>query len=66
LVFVFFQRFSKAAEDVKNLNTTPNEEELLELYALYKQGLVGDVNTGKCPCRNVTQNAKSMTELHVE
>lgn len=39
------ERFSKAAEDVKNLNTTPSEEELLELYALYKQALVGDVNT---------------------
>jgi diazepam-binding inhibitor (GABA receptor modulating acyl-CoA-binding protein) len=42
-----FQRFTKAAEDVKNLNATPTDEELLELYALYKQGLVGDVNTGK-------------------
>ncbi|XP_023706414.1 acyl-CoA-binding protein [Cryptotermes secundus] len=39
------ERFNKAAEDVKNLNATPNEEELLELYALYKQSLVGDVNT---------------------
>ncbi|KDR20995.1 Acyl-CoA-binding protein-like protein, partial [Zootermopsis nevadensis] len=39
------QRFIKAAEDVKTLKTSPNEDELLELYSLYKQGSIGDVNT---------------------
>lgn len=37
-------RFNKAAEDVKNLKERPSDEELLELYALYKQGCVGDCN----------------------
>ncbi|XP_069683840.1 acyl-CoA-binding protein-like [Periplaneta americana] len=39
------ERFNKAAEDVKNLKTQPTDEELLELYALFKQGSIGDVNT---------------------
>ncbi|XP_052132453.1 acyl-CoA-binding domain-containing protein 6 [Frankliniella occidentalis] len=39
--------FQKAAEDVKNLKATPSNDELLELYALFKQGSVGDVNTGR-------------------
>ncbi|XP_031635174.1 acyl-CoA-binding domain-containing protein 7-like [Contarinia nasturtii] len=37
--------FTKAAEDVKNLKETPADGDLLELYALYKQATVGDVNT---------------------
>lgn len=38
--------FEKAAEDVKKLSTTPSNDDLLILYALYKQGTVGDNNTG--------------------
>lgn len=41
-----FQDFETAAENVKNLVKKPNDQELLELYGLYKQGTVGDVNTG--------------------
>ncbi|EDV31734.1 uncharacterized protein Dana_GF14408 [Drosophila ananassae] len=41
------QEFNKAAEDVKNLNTTPSDNDLLELYSLYKQATVGDCNTDK-------------------
>ncbi|KAI0243741.1 acyl-CoA-binding protein (ACBP)/diazepam binding inhibitor (DBI)/endozepine (EP) [Massospora cicadina] len=37
--------FIKAAEDVKKLPTKPSNEELLELYAYFKQGTVGDCNT---------------------
>lgn len=37
--------FEKAAEDVKNLKETPADGDLLELYALYKQATVGDINT---------------------
>mmetsp|Transcript_11670 Transcript_11670/g.18976 ORF Transcript_11670/g.18976 Transcript_11670/m.18976 type:complete len:87 (+) Transcript_11670:150-410(+) len=37
--------FLKAAEDVKHLGSSPKDEELLEIYALYKQATVGDVNT---------------------
>ena len=32
---------------MKQLKTTPADDELLELYALFKQGTVGDVNTGE-------------------
>ncbi|EGF82364.1 hypothetical protein BATDEDRAFT_86602 [Batrachochytrium dendrobatidis JAM81] len=40
--------FIKAAADVKNLATKPNNEELLQLYALFKQSISGD-NTSACP-----------------
>uniref|UniRef100_A0A914PK11 ACB domain-containing protein n=1 Tax=Panagrolaimus davidi TaxID=227884 RepID=A0A914PK11_9BILA len=39
--------FEEAAAKVKKLKTSPNNDELLELYALYKQGTVGDNNTPK-------------------
>jgi len=39
--------FLKAADDVKNLTTSPNDTELLELYGLFKQVTVGDVNTAR-------------------
>lgn len=45
--FIIFQQFDKAVEDVKNLNETPSNDQLLEIYALYKQATVGDCNTGK-------------------
>ncbi|XP_053327604.1 acyl-CoA-binding protein [Spea bombifrons] len=37
--------FDRAAEEVKKLKATPVDQEMLELYALYKQATVGDVNT---------------------
>ncbi|NP_001165067.1 acyl-CoA-binding domain-containing protein 7 [Xenopus tropicalis] len=40
--------FDKAAEDVKKLKTRPTDEELKELYGLYKQSTVGDINID-CP-----------------
>jgi len=40
------QEFLEAAENVKNLKSKPNDDEMLELYGLYKQATVGDVNTG--------------------
>lgn len=42
-----FQQFDKAAEDVKTLTTSPGNDDLLVLYALFKQGTVGDCNTSK-------------------
>ncbi|KAM9807150.1 acyl-CoA-binding domain-containing protein 7 [Syngnathus typhle] len=39
--------FEKAAEDVKNLKTRPSDQELLDLYGLYKQSTVGDINTDR-------------------
>ncbi|ENN70458.1 putative acyl-CoA-binding protein [Dendroctonus ponderosae] len=41
------ERFNKAAEDVKALKSKPTDNDLLELYALFKQGTVGDVNTSR-------------------
>jgi diazepam-binding inhibitor (GABA receptor modulator, acyl-CoA-binding protein) len=40
--------FLDAQVRVKQLSKTPDASELLELYALYKQGTVGDV-TGERP-----------------
>lgn len=37
--------FTKAAENVRNLQKMPNDAEMLELYSLFKQATVGDVNT---------------------
>lgn len=39
--------FKKAADDVKRLKTKPTDNEMLELYGLYKQATVGDVNTDR-------------------
>jgi len=41
------EQFNKAAEDVKNMTVRPTDEELKEVYALFKQGTVGDVNTAR-------------------
>jgi len=39
------EQFEKAASDSKNLSEKPNNETLLQLYSLYKQGSIGDINT---------------------
>lgn len=39
--------FQKAAEDVKQLSERPDNDTLLKLYALYKQGSDGDVSGPK-------------------
>lgn len=39
--------FRQAAEDVKQLARRPDNDTLLKLYALYKQGMEGDVNGPK-------------------
>lgn len=41
-------RFQGAAKQVQTLKTRPSNDVLLDLYALYKQGSVGDVQ-GKRP-----------------
>ncbi|KAM3823005.1 acyl-CoA-binding domain-containing protein 7 [Vipera latastei] len=40
--------FETAAENVKKLKSKPTDDELKELYGLYKQATVGDINT-ECP-----------------
>ena len=39
--------FEKAAEDIKKLSDRPDNDTLLKLYALYKQGADGDVSGPK-------------------
>ena len=41
------QRFEQAAIDVKDLAERPDNDTLLRLYALYKQGSDGDVHGDK-------------------
>ncbi|MEM6925753.1 MAG: acyl-CoA-binding protein [Myxococcota bacterium] len=41
-------RFAEAQERIKTLTSRPSNDQLLELYALFKQGTVGDV-TGDRP-----------------
>lgn len=40
-------QFQKAQEDVKTLSERPDNDTLLRLYALYKQGAEGDVSGPK-------------------
>lgn len=41
------ERFEKAATAVKSLDEKPDNDTLLQLYALYKQGSEGDVSGQK-------------------
>ncbi|CAL1611150.1 unnamed protein product [Knipowitschia caucasica] len=50
--------FSKMAEDVKKVKTRPSDQELLDLYGLYKQSIVGDVNIDKPGMMDVKGKAK--------
>ncbi|XP_012593423.1 acyl-CoA-binding domain-containing protein 7 [Microcebus murinus] len=40
--------FDRFAEDVRKLKSRPDDEELKELYGLYKQAIIGDINI-ECP-----------------
>jgi len=40
-------KFDKAAEDAKKLSERPDNDTLLKLYALFKQGSEGDVSGPK-------------------
>lgn len=39
--------FDRAAEDAKTLPDGTSNDDKLALYGLFKQGMVGDVNSGK-------------------
>lgn len=41
------QRFEEAARDSQTLAERPDNNTLLQLYALYKQATVGNVNTSR-------------------
>uniref|UniRef100_G3SNP7 Acyl-CoA binding domain containing 7 n=1 Tax=Loxodonta africana TaxID=9785 RepID=G3SNP7_LOXAF len=36
--------FDRAAEDVRKLKARPDDENLKELYGLYKQSVIGDID----------------------
>jgi acyl-CoA-binding protein len=42
------KKFEAASQDIKKLSKRPDDEDMLRLYALYKQGTDGDV-TGERP-----------------
>lgn len=46
-MMILFQRFNKAFQQLQMLKSRPTREELLECYGLYKQGTIGDVDSGK-------------------
>lgn len=48
IFYLYQEAFEKAAEEVKVLKQRPSNDELTELYGLYKQGTCGDVNIGEC------------------
>lgn len=50
--------FLKASEDVKKLNYRPSNDELLELYAFYKQGTEGDVKGARPGMLDIKGKAK--------
>lgn len=43
------EQFDKAALDVKKLKSLPSDNDLLELYGLFKQATVGDADPSKAP-----------------
>jgi diazepam-binding inhibitor (GABA receptor modulator, acyl-CoA-binding protein) len=45
------ERFEQAQADVKTLTSRPSNDELLQLYALYKQASQGEASAAKKPGR---------------
>jgi diazepam-binding inhibitor (GABA receptor modulating acyl-CoA-binding protein) len=50
--------FDQAAADVKNLKAKPSNDDLLKLYALFKQGTTGDCNTSRPGMLDLSGKAK--------
>ena len=50
--------FAAAAARVKNLKKSPSTDELLQLYALYKQGSSGDVSGSRPGAFKMKDRAK--------
>ncbi len=51
-------QFEQARADSKNLPEKPDNMTLLKLYALYKQGSVGDVDTKRPGFTDMVERAK--------
>ncbi|XP_056262005.1 acyl-CoA-binding domain-containing protein 7 isoform X2 [Pseudoliparis swirei] len=52
------EEFQKMAEDVKKVKTRPADQELLDLYGLYKQAMVGEIDIEKPGMTNLKGKAK--------
>lgn len=52
------QAFEKAAEDVQKLPSKPDNDTLLKLYSLYKQGTNGDCDGARPGMFNMVARAK--------
>ena len=50
--------FTKASQDVKNLNSKPSNDVLLKLYSLYKQVTEGDVQGSRPGMLDIKGRAK--------
>ncbi|WKX71285.1 acyl-CoA-binding protein [Streptomyces sp. XD-27] len=50
--------FVRASEEVKTLSYTPSNENMLELYGLFKQGILGDNETDAPGVFSLTAKAK--------
>ena len=46
-LFFVYQKFDAAAEKLKTFTKRPTDQEFLEIYALFKQGTMGDNNSSK-------------------
>lgn len=55
---ILYQNFNKAAEYLKSHHDKLMPDDLLDLYAFYKQGLVGDCNVQKPGIFQMTSRAK--------
>ncbi|XP_028249594.1 acyl-CoA-binding protein-like [Parambassis ranga] len=51
-------KFDAAAAEVKQLKAKPTDEEMLQVYSLFKQATVGDVNTARPGMLDFTGKAK--------
>ena len=52
------ERFNIAALVVKTLKKKPSDDEMLKIYALYKQSIVGDCNTSQPGFFNIREKSK--------
>ncbi|KAM3862198.1 acyl-CoA-binding protein [Diretmus argenteus] len=50
--------FDKAADEVKQLKAKPEDAEMLQVYSLFKQATVGDINTARPGMFDFTGKAK--------
>ncbi|XP_072515185.1 acyl-CoA-binding domain-containing protein 7 [Salminus brasiliensis] len=52
------KEFEQYADDVKKVKTRPTDQELLDMYGLYKQAIVGDINIDKPGMTDLKGKAK--------